>query len=298
MHHQWLDDWQDDTSGQPGGVGDTFDNANFPDVATAMKNATTAIGGNPYAGAVAYSPDVDLANAQDAIDDFNADLAAGWTSFLTSTIEGIDATFASPVEFKGIENVVSDRIRRERNKDVATFNGRALEIGAIQSSTYAMAVVYEEQLTRTRINEFITDHENKMKEVQILLLGQLGGFRLDGFRALSAQQGQMAQLTTVAKSDEQETNQQLEVKEGTWDLQLFRYGSNVLASISGGVTGQDEGQTDLARAASAVAMGASTALALGAAGTAGAGASTAMAAVGGPVGISIAVLVTLISFVA
>ena len=233
MHHQWLDNWNDDKPGQPGGVEGPLDLANFPDVAGDMLNATTAIGGNPYAGAVAYSPDVDLANAQDAIDDFNADLAAGWTSFLTSTIEGIDATIASPVEFKEMEDVVSDRIRRQQSKDIRRFNAKTVDIGAIQTNTYAIGLMYQEQLTQDHIHEFITGQENKLLATRLQLLGQFGPTRLDGFRAVVDQQGKLVQLGTTAKGDELQVNQQWEVAEATWDLDLFPFGANVLAGMAG-----------------------------------------------------------------
>ena len=142
IHRQWLTGWVDDAGSRPTGF------SVFPDVAETMRLATAAVGGNPFTGAVAHSPDTDLANSQNAIDDFNADLAGGWTSFLTSTMAGIDATIASPVEFKGMENVVSDRFRREQNKALSQFNARALDIGAIQTSTYAIALVMQEQDTR------------------------------------------------------------------------------------------------------------------------------------------------------
>lgn len=293
IHHQWLTNWEDDAASRP------WTDDLYPNVAETMANAATAVGGNPFTGAVAYSPDVDLLNSQDAIDDFNADLAAGWTSFLTSSMAGIDATIASPVVFEGMENVVSDRIRREQNKGLALFNARALDIGAIQTSTYAMALVMQEQDTRDRVYEFITAQEDRILVARLQLLGQLGLMRMEGARAVAAQQGQQSQLQIVAKSEEQQVNQQWENAEATWDLDLFQYGSNVLASISGGTMGaKDQSQTGLQKALSGVMMGGATALALGAAGTAGATAGPVMAALGGPVGIGAGVAIAGLSMVA
>lgn len=292
MHHQWLNNWTDDAGNRP------FTDGEFPDVATAMLNATTAVGGNPFSGATAYSPDTDIANAQDAVDDLQGDLASGWTAFLTSTMEAIDATIASPVDFDGMSNVISDRIRTEENKSQSRFNARALDIGAIQNSTYAMSLAQLEQATRDRIYEFSTGQEDKILNARLALLGSLGGTRLDGMRAVAAQQGQLSQLTTVAKSEEQQINQQWENAEATWDLDLFQYGSNVLASISG-ATGSAKGQsqTSLQKGMGAVAMGASTSLAIGAAGGAGLGTGAgALAALGNPVGLGIGALIAGLSF--
>ncbi|KKM13805.1 hypothetical protein LCGC14_1712520, partial [marine sediment metagenome] len=261
IHHQWLDNWDDDDASRP------WADDIYPNVAETMANAMTAVGGNPFTGAVAYSPDLDLSNSQDAIDDFNADLAAGWTSFLTSSMAGIDATIASPVVFEGMENVVSDRVRREQNKGLALFNARALDIGAIQTSTYAMALVMQEQDARDRVYEFITAQEERILVARHNLLAQLGVMRMDGARAVADQQGRQTQLQIVSKSEEQGVNQQWENAEATWDLDLFQYGNNVLASMSGGTTGaKDQTQTGLQKALSSVMMGASTSLALGAAG--------------------------------
>lgn len=293
MHHQWLNNWQDDTASRPW-VDDLY-----PNVGEVMKNATTAVGGNPFTGAVAYSPDVDIFNAQDAVDDWNADVNSGWTAFLTSAMAGIDATIATPTEFAGMENVASDRIRRDANKGLSRFNGRMLDIGAIQSSTYMMALVMQEQEVRDRVFEFITGQEDSIRQARFVLLQSLGGTRLDSLRALAAQQGQVSQFTTVAKSEEQQINQQWENAEATWDLDLFQYGSNVLAGISG-AQGQAKGQsqTALQKSLSSVALGGAAALALGAAGTGSAYAVPAIAALGGPVGLGIGALVAGISFFA
>lgn len=292
MHHQWLNDWSDDPDSRP------FDPGEFPDVATAMLNATTAVGGNPFTGATAYSPDTDLATAQDAVDDLQADLASGWTAFLTSTMEAIDATVASPVDFDGMNNVISDRIRKEQNAAQSRFNARALDIGAIQNSTYAMSLVQLEQATRDRIYEFSTGQEDRLLGARLSLLSALGGPRLDGMRAVTAAQGQVSQLTTVAKSEEQQINQQWENAEATWDLDLFQYGTNVLASISGAAgSAKSQSQTALQKGLGAVAMGGATALSIGSAAGTGLGTgSGAIAALGGPVGLGIGALIAGLSF--
>lgn len=288
MHHQWLNDFSDAPGDQPGSL-DTF-----PDVATAMLNATTAVGGNPFSGAVAYSPDTDITNAQDALDDFQGDLASGWTAFLTSAMEGIDATIASPVDFDGMSNVISDRIRTEQNKAQSRFNARALDIGAIQNSTYAMSLAQLEQATRDRIYEFSTGQEDKLLDARLQLMGSLGGTRLDGMRSVAAQQGQISQLTAVAKFEEKQTNQQWENAEATWDLDLFQYGNNVLASIAGAaVSAKGQSQTQLQGGLASLLTGGSTSLTLGSAGLGGAG---ALAAFGGPWGIAAGALVAGLSF--
>ena len=271
-----------------------------------MQAATTAVGGNPFTGATAYSPDTDIATAQDAVDDLQADLASGWTAFLTSAMEGIDATIASPVEFDGMTNVISDRIRTQQNKDQSRFNARALDIGAIQSSTYAMSLVQLEQQTRDRVYEFMTGQENKLLDARLQLLGALGGTRLDGMRAITAAQGQLSQLTVVAKSEEQQINQQWENAEATWDLDLFQYGNNVLASIAGAASSaKQQSQTSLQKGMGAVMMGGATSLALGATGAAAFGGTAATASApataalfGGPVGIAVGALIAGLSFFA
>lgn len=295
MHHQLLNNWTDDAPSRP------FTDGEFPDVGVAMKNAMTAVGGNPFTGAAAYSPDTDIANAQDAVDDLQADLASGWTAFLTSAMEGIDATIASPVDFDGMSNVISDRIRTEQNKAQSRFNARALDIGAIQNSTYAMSLVQLEQATRDRIYEFSTGQEDRLLDTRLRLLAALGGPRLDGMRAVAAQQGQVSQLTTVAKSEEQQINQQWENAEATWDLDLFQYGTNVLASISGASgSAKGQSQTSLQKGLGSVLMGGATSLALGAAGLGGTAATANAAATsamfGGPVGLGIGALIAGISF--
>lgn len=258
MQHQWLDNWLDDAGNRP------FTDGEFPDVATAMKNATSAIGGNPYTDAVAYSPDTDLGNAQNALDDFNVDLASGWTSFLTSAMDGIDATIPSPVDFDGMLNVASDRVRRDRNQELSRLNARVLAIGAAQSSTYVAALTQHESNTRDLIYDFAATQEQTVLQSRLVLLGQLGSYRLDGMRARAAQQAQVSKLTISDKADEWITNQKAEIAEATWDLHLFQYGNNVLASITGAATrADDQPASDLQAGASGALTGAATGLTIG-----------------------------------
>ena len=110
--------------------------------------------------------------------------------------------------------------------------------------------------------EFIAAQEDKVLVARINLLGQLGLTRLDGGRVVAAQQVAQTHLQIVAKSDEQSVNQQWENAEATWDLDLFPYGSNVLASLSGGVQdAKDKSQTGFSRAMSAGLAGASAGIA-------------------------------------
>lgn len=227
IHRQWLNDWS-------GSGSSPFLPGEFPDVGVTMKNATSAIGGNPYTDAVAYSPDTDLDNAQDALDDFGADLASGWTSFLTSAMDGVDATIASPVEFDDRFDVTTDRIRTEQNKGIERFNARFVDITAIHSKTYAMSLVQQEQHSRDRIYEITTSQEDAVRNTRLSLLAQFGSVRLDGMRALAVQQAEVSRLTTIGKIQEQQHNQNVENSEATWDLDLFAYGGNVLAASAGG----------------------------------------------------------------
>lgn len=228
IHRQWLNDWADDPGGSP------FAADEFPNVGVAMKNATSAIGGNPYTGAVAYSPDTDLDNAQDALDDFGADLASGWTDYLTSAMDGIDVSIGSPVDFADRFDVATDRIRTEQSKAIPRFNARFLDIAAIHSKTFPMSLVQQEQHTQDRIYEVSTSQEEAVRNARSGLLAQLGSVRLEGMRVLAVQQAEVSRLTTVAKVQEQEHNQNVENSEATWDLNLFAYGGNVLASVAGG----------------------------------------------------------------
>lgn len=285
MHHQWLNNFVDKPDDRP------FDPDEFQNVATKMSDAMAA---NPFTGAVSYSPDIDIENAQDAVDDWNADINSGFTSFIANTMSAIDAVISVPTQYSGQENIAKTRIRRTANSELSRFNARMLDIGAIQNSTYMMALVHQEQGTRDRIYEFITGQEDGIRQARFQLLAQLGIPRLDSFRALANQQAQVSQFAIVAKSDEQQVNQQWENAEATWDLDLFQYGSNVLAGISGAVGGaKSQSQTTTQKALSSVMMGAGQALALGSAGLGGAG---SLAIAGGPWGIAAGALVAGLSF--
>lgn len=241
MHRTWLNDWADDPGSRP------FASGTFPNVGVAMKNATSAVGGNPYTGAVAYSPDTDLGNAQDALEDFGVDLASGWSEFLTSAMDGMDVTIASPVGFDDRFDVVNSRIRTEQGKGISRFNDRFVDITAIHSKNYAMSLVQQEQHTMDRIHEITTTQEETVRNTRLSLLAQFGSVRLDGMRALAVQQSEVSGLTTLGKVQEQQVNQDLENSEATWDLKLFAYGGNVLAASAGGFAEPEKDVPGLAK---------------------------------------------------
>ena len=275
IHRQWLTGWVDNAGSRPTGF------SAFPNVATTMLAATTAQGGNPYTGAVAYNPDSDILNAQDAVDDYNDVLSASFAVFLQETADAVDALIASPEDFDSMLTVLGTKIRREHNKGMVRANAAFLDVGAIMTTNYQMYVAQGEQEVRDRINEAIVQHEERRDTQRLQMVQGMLVARIGGRQNLAGIQLEALRLFVTAKNDEIQMNQQFENDEATWDLSLFQNASNLLAAVSGGVqTPQKQSSTQrLLGAASGAASGALGGFAAG--GPIGAGIGGAIGLLGG-----------------
>ncbi|MFA6972695.1 MAG: hypothetical protein WC208_15030 [Gallionella sp.] len=109
--------------------------------------------------------------------------------------------------------------------------------------------------------------------------------KLEYTRVANAVAVEVGRLTIIAKDEEEKRNTEIDVRDALWDLELFQYGSNVLASISGGTAvNRTEGRSPITSAMSGALSGA-------VAGAMIAGASEG--AIAGPMGAGVGALIGL-----
>lgn len=227
FHWQTLDNFQDQPGSRPWASGI------FPNVGDAMKAASSAVGGNPYAGALAYNPDPDIANVQDTIDDWNDVISADFGNFLQETVLDIDAAIQSPEDFNSAATVYQTQFRRQHYIGMARTNAMFLDIGALQTSNYQMWVGQQESLINQAVNEAIVGHEERRDTHRITMIMDTLNKRLASREGIAHTQNDASKSAIVAKHDQKSIDQQFEIDEAHYDLGLFQYGSNVLAGIAG-----------------------------------------------------------------
>jgi hypothetical protein len=88
---------------------------------------------------------------------------------------------------------------------------------------------------RLQLAKFAADMHTKMFNESAIAIVQL---KLQYQYQLSALTIEANRLKIVAKKEETDTNLKIEEADATWDLEMFKYGSNVLGSIAGTAVNQ------------------------------------------------------------
>lgn len=222
-------------------------------VTDAMNAAWTA--GSPFTGETAYDPDPEVAAILVASNDLD-DLVD-----LLSQGTGLDALVSSILDDSRVataitdfDNVITD-ITHLVNADLVNavalnqipeFEAGMRDIGAVVSSAFPIGkgIINKAVVDQTakiagelRLQQvkFAADlHTSKFAE-NALAVVQL---KLQYQYQLSALTIEANRLKIVAKKEEVDTNLKLVEVDATWDLEVFKYGANVLGSIAGTATNQ------------------------------------------------------------
>ena len=188
----------------------------------------TALGSSPFASTVAYDPDTDLAA-----------LIAYVTGL--STLEGLLETNASmatlaagitdDTNLVALAATFSDDLSDQLDADVyPRFEAGMRDINAVMSSAFTIGrAVIESQRTKESA-KFLAQLRVKATTDDALKLIEL---QLQFRKALASLGVEATRMKLVAKSEEAATNVKYDEADAKWDLEVYQYGNNVLASIQG-----------------------------------------------------------------
>ena len=236
-----------------------------------------AFGNSPFTGETAYDPDAEVAailTASQDLDDLVTLLSqgTGLDALISSILD--DSRIATAIA--DFDTVIDDIIV-DHNADIGAvinqsnielvnavavnqvpmFEAGMRDIGAVVSSAFPIGksiidktVVdqtaklaadialqtgkYSGEL-RLQLAKFAADMHTKMFNESAIAIVQL---KLQYQYQLSALTIEANRLKIVAKKEEADTNLKLVEVDATWDLEVFKYGSNVLGSIAGTATNQ------------------------------------------------------------
>jgi len=261
--------------------------------------ANAALGNSPFALATAYSPAADITAYEAVITAFAAILAgisdtADWAALYTQsgtsivTINGItEAIIVADVD------AFADQLDDEINiKILPRFEAGMRSINAVTSSAFAIGRSNIEGFrnrdvakhsSTLRINAAFKNVDIETEEVRLRLEGSSQMLRLM-MQRISWEDSYMKtvvegkRIKIVANKEEMDENIRIDKEDALWDLEVFQYGANLLASISGG-TGSVANQPSTAQSVIGGALSGA------AAGGMIAGASEGV--IGGPAGIVI-----------
>ncbi len=262
IQSQWLRGTDHDT-----GPSSYLDDGN--DI-TALMNA--AINSNPYDGLSAYDPSDEISEMESALTNF----------------DGIDlSTTDSISELDNLETYVDSLSTTDKVEDeLSQFNAGMRDINAVVSSgfTVGQQIVASSMIeTKARLK---SDIRSKKSDVHL----QENKLKLSKGQQLMQTKIEANRMMIVTKSEQTNTDRKIDTRVAEWPLEIFQYGANSLASISGGTIqkkGEEpsEVQSALGGALSGAAMGAATGAMSGTPFGMAAG-----AAIGGAVGIGSSLL--------
>ena len=205
----------------------------------------SALGSSPWAAQTAYDPDVDLAANQTAITAFAAILAGlsdtvDWAAVYAQAVTTIDAVADADIvaDVAAFSNQLDDEIT---TKVLPRFRRGMQDINAVVSSAFVIGeaviegfrdrdVAKHSSAIRLNLSSQQTQQYLEASKQMLSLMMQRISWE-DGYVNTVIEANR---IKIVAKAEENETTMTIDNKDAVWDLNVFQYGSNLLAGIGGG----------------------------------------------------------------
>lgn len=213
-----------------------------------------ALGNSPFTGEVAYVPDAELVSMLGAPDDLDTLVT------LLSAGTGLDAIITNVLSDARIDDAVTefslDLGNRLAAEVLPRFQAGMRDINAVVSSAFVMGQAIIEDGQTRQVAKYaadlhmkaFSDDAIKVIELKLQYQYQLSGLIIEANR-----------MKIVAKKEEVDVNLKIGESDGLWDLEVFKFGGNLLASISGAAVGVPKhatASTAIGGALSGVAAGA------------------------------------------
>lgn len=206
-----------------------------------------ALASNPLTGLSAYDPDTALAAITSAVSDLKTAVdAMSWhTDFDAVFVAAADIidTVVSPAAH--ISEVVTqhttDLMNEYNNKLLPAFNAGMRDIGGILTSAFVIgrANILSDITDKTSRfqSELTLQAENKRADMITQATSEMLRLfvqKIEFIRTWSALVSDLHRLQIAAKSDQATEDKVIDVSEAKWPLELWQYGGNLLAAVSGG----------------------------------------------------------------
>lgn len=253
-----------------------------------------AIALNPFSTAEAFDPASDLSIAWDAVCEFDAfvDALAYETNYASAMVKAksvVDDTVDDTYIDADID-AFADILDNDMNVRVLPqFKAGMRDVNAVMSSAFVLgeADIYS---ARTReVSKYGTGLRHNLHLQRNDMIIKSMGQMLNDLTKAAELEGSVATLSVDAKrisivagKEEADMNLQIGEDDGRWNLEMYKYGGNMLAAASGGTSGT--GGSQPSKAASALS-GALSGAAIG-----GSVGGVPGAVVGGIIGLGAALL--------
>lgn len=275
VHNDWLDNTGIDTISSS--ITDVMD---------------SALGNSPWTTQTAYNPDADITAYESALSDFATILAGisdtgDWDTLYTQAVSSIDGVTETEVtaDVDAFANQLDDEIT---TKVLPRFRRGMQDINAVVSSAFPIGEAIIEGFRNREVAKYASGIRlnvvSKRNDLYVSATGQMLQLMMQriGWEDSYAKAiVEAKRIKIVAKKEEVDVNLKIDESDALWDLEVFQYGANLLASIGGGTVDPNTKQPSTAQSMIGGAMSGAAAGAMIGSMTAAEGA-TGLAAIGGP----------------
>jgi len=206
-----------------------------------------ALGGSPYVGMTAYDPTTRLAAMDTAVGAFNTRVDAldpdgDWEAAVNTAVGKADSAVFDDTYVNA--DIAAYRAKIDEqivNTVLPRFQAGLRDVNAVMSSAFVIGEGIIEAMATTDITKYGTDLRVKLVLQRNDFIQKGAESILRDMHALVESEKNVAHYTIEAQrmgiaaaKEKKDTENNVLVKNGRWDLETFQYGANLLASIGGG----------------------------------------------------------------
>lgn len=211
---------------------------------------TARSGNSPYYSASAYDPTTPLAAMDTAVCAFNTvvdalDNESDWDSAMTQAKTTIDALISNTYINADVDAYADEIDDQVDNITIPKFQRGMQDINAVQTSAFALgeALIYgmrdrdvAKYTSDLRLKSSLMRNELIAKGASEMLQALLT--RVDFEKNVAHYTLEYNRMFIGAKKDQTDQDYEYDELDAKWDLEMFQYGGNMMASIAGAATNQ------------------------------------------------------------
>jgi hypothetical protein len=234
---------------------------------------TARLGDSPYFAAVAYDPSSKLANMDTAVCAFNTVVDAlnhenDWDAAMIQAATTIDTLISDTYINEDVAAYAAIIDDQTDNVTIPKFQRGMQDINAVQSSAFAIggALIYgmrdrnvAKYTSELRLKLNLQRNEMITNSASLMLQALLS--RVEFEKAVTHYTIEANRMAIAATKDQTDQDFEFDELDAKWDLEMFQYGGNMMASIAGSATSQGTPSSGRSQTASAIGGGLSGAAA-------------------------------------
>lgn len=235
-HGNWL--MGDSGSYQSDGIDPDEQNMQFA-IGDAWDNS-------PYAHLSVYDPSNDVAIMEQYLNIFSdvVDAMAHQTDFESNIDKAIELA-GDVYDTDSLNNLVDEYEEKQLDaylRSVGRFSAGMGDIGSINTSSYVVSMAMMERGHQRDVAQFRSQllaeqqrDKERFIESAATQMSRLYMQYIDNVKAKALLAVELRRITIAAKTDSVREQADHDVKDATWNLEIWQYGANLLAAASGGV---------------------------------------------------------------